>query len=426
MERGKRPPSCEADRFRAATVSRNPAAGAVAGGLLVCYPRRRMILSFRMRINLQAAWGAAVMLLCALAFSNCVVNAFAQDKNPARQPSSSMLGQELPGIAAKYKIPGLAVASIEHGQIRDIEVFGVRDTGSSSPVDQNTVFQAGGLGEPVYAYSILKLAADGQFNPGAPLPTYLALPYIRNLDYMAMSPGTEALYDSRFNQITALRVMNHTSGMPDWSRNGHLHLQTDPGRAWSYSNEGYLYLQQVVEHVTHEPTNDFVSRSAFVLAQMGHSSFLWRDSYNQTQATGYDRAGNPVADRHYLRPAAATTLYTTIQDYAQFLKLLLATASAQRAHESAVSLMLNPTAPAEVSFSWGLGCGLEKSGDDVFFFNRGMNPGFQSFFLASRKAGKGLVILTNSENGLEAVPEIVAAALGGNHPIFKSVFLRPH
>jgi hypothetical protein len=85
--------------------------------------------------------------------------------------------------------------------------------------------------------------------------------------------------------------------------------------------------------------------------------------------------------------------------------------------------MLRPTVSVDDFFSWGLGCGLESTGDDLFFFARGANSGFQSFVMASRKTGKGIVILTNSENGLAAVPDLIAATIGGSHPIFKSAFL---
>jgi CubicO group peptidase (beta-lactamase class C family) len=331
----------------------------------------------------------------------------------------------LPQVAAKYKIPGLAVAVIEHGQLRGIEVFGVRDKNSNAPVTERTVFEAGSLGEPLYAYAVLRLAAEGHFDVGAPLTALFPLPYIRDFDPTSAGGSTESLYDPHFNQITALRVMNHTSGMPDWARNQHLRLQFGPGQKWSYSNEGYLYLQHVVEHSTGEPFGEFISRSVLVPARMAQSGFIWREDYAKSIATGYDRSGTPVEIHRYLRPAAAATLYTTIRDYAQFITMILASAPAQRTHESAVSLMLNPTVTVEsaAQFSWGLGFGLEKVGGDVFFFHRENSPGIQSFVIASRKTGSGVVILTNSGNGLDAVPDILAATIGANHPVLKSAFL---
>lgn len=365
-------------------------------------------------------------LLAALGVPLLAARSAAQTDRLSGQERSPALQQAIANAAAKYKIPGIAAALIENGQLRAMEVFGVRDAKSNAPVTANTIFEADALGEPLYAYSVLLFAADGRFNPGAPLPSYLVPPYVRYLDATSSSPVTEPLYEPLFNQVTAIRVMNHTSGLPDWARNQHLQWQNPPGKKWAYSNEGYLYLQRVMEKVTGESFGDFVTRSILGPARMIHSSFVWRDVGAGDRATGYDASGAPVEPHHYARPAAAATLATTIRDYAQFVMYLLASAPAQRAHESAVSLMLNPTVATDdaVPFSWGLGVALEKTGDDVFFFHRGKSAGFQSLVIASRKSRRGLVILTNSGNGLEGVPEIVAATLGGNHPILKSAFLR--
>lgn len=339
--------------------------------------------------------------------------------------TSPALRQAISNAAKKYKIPGIAAALIEHGQLQALEVFGVRDQKSNSPVTMNTIFEAGSLGEPLYAYAVLLLSPDGKFNLGAPLPSFLPLPYERSLDPTSSSPTTEVISDPRLNQITAIRVMNHTSGMPNLARDQHLRLLFPPGQKWSYSNEGYLYLQRVVEHATGETFNDLVARSVLGPGNLTRSSFVWRDAYTGEIATGYDRSGAPVEIHRYSQPSATATLYTTIQEYSRFIVHLLASAPSQRAHESAVSLLLNPTVTVDPasSFSWGLGLGLEKSGDDIFFFHRENSPGFQCFVLASRKTGNGIVVFTNSGNGLDAVPDLLAATLGGNHPILKSVFL---
>jgi CubicO group peptidase (beta-lactamase class C family) len=339
---------------------------------------------------------------------------------------SPALQQAISDASKQFKIPGIAAAVIEHGQIRAVEVFGIRDLKSGAPVTADTLFEAGSLGEPVYAYSVLAFAANGQFNPSAPLPSYLPLPYVRAMDWNATNPDTEKLYDPLLNQITAKRVMNHTSGMPDWAGKQHLQLQLVPGQKWSYSNEGYLYLQQVMEHVSGESFGAFVTRNALGPARMVRSSFIWREADAARAATGYDPAGTPVEIHHYRQPAAASTLITSIRDYAQFVQFLMASAPAQRAHESAVSLMLAPTVTAggAAPFSWGLGVALEKMGDDFFFVQRGRSPGFASFVIGSRTTGSALVVFTSSANGLDAVPEIIRATIGGNHPILNSSFFR--
>ena len=202
---------------------------------------------------------------------------------------SPALRQAISDAARKYKIPGIAAALIEHGQLRAVEVFGVRDQKSGAPVTPNTIFEAGSLGEPLYAYRFCFLppAADS-IRPRRSLAIF-PFPICGISTRHRRSPATEPLYDPRFNQITAIRVMNHTSGMPDWARNQHLRLQLAPGQKWSYSNEGYLYLQRVVEHVTGERFDALVARSIFGPARMSRSSFVWRDADAGEMATGYDR-----------------------------------------------------------------------------------------------------------------------------------------
>jgi CubicO group peptidase (beta-lactamase class C family) len=199
-----------------------------------------------------------------------------------------------------------------------------------------------------------------------------------------------------------------------------------PGKAWSYSSEGYLYLQHAVGEITGESVNDFVTRTVLGPGGLKRSSYVWRNEFAGEMATGYDRSGAPVEAHRYPRPIATATLYTTIRDYSRFIMHLLASAPSQNAHESAVSLMLNPTISVDSAnqFSWGLGVGLEKNAEDIFFLHRNNGPGFQSFVIASRKTGNGIVILTNSGNGLDAVSEILAGTIGGNHPSLKSAFLR--
>ena len=70
-----------------------------------------------------------------------------------------------------------------------------------------------------------------------------------------------------------------------------------------------------------------------------------------------------------------------------------------------------------------MGWGLEQGANGPYFFNWSAQPGFYSFVMASRKTGDGVVLFTNSENGLPAARDIVQAVLGGDHPAFKSKVL---
>src|SRR6202171_294576 len=119
-------------------------------------------------------------IVCALAVLLLVINLQAQRNSQERPDFSPALRRAVQDVAAKYKIPGIAVALIEQGRLRDIEVFGVRDKKSNAPVTENTVFEAGSLSEPIFTYDVLALAAEGRLDLGVPLTQYLPLPYRRN------------------------------------------------------------------------------------------------------------------------------------------------------------------------------------------------------------------------------------------------------
>src|SRR5205085_613397 len=46
------------------------------------------------------------------------------------------------------------------------------------------------------------------------------------------------------------------------------------------------------------------------------------------------------------------------------------------------------------------------------------NGGFKDYMVAFRKQKLGVIIFTNSDNGLGIIPEIVKATLGGSQPVF--------
>ena len=393
---------------------------------VVCYaPRRKTDMQSHLRtFYFFLRW--ASFLLAAAVLTNSA--AFGQRIRNESGQVSATLHRAVTEASTKYKIPGLAVALIQQGRVVGIEVSGVRDMNSSAPVTENTVFEAGSLSEPVFAYAILDLAAEGRLDLGAPVTQYFPLPYhrIANPFLPATSPiQMDQITDVRFQQITGIRLLNHTSGMPNWVLNDHLRLLFNPGERWSYSGEGEVYLQHAAEQVTGQSFASLVSRYVFGPAAMTHSGYVWRPEYEASIATGYDRDGHPVPSNHYVRAIGPKTLYTTVGDYSRFVCMVLASSIRQRIHEGAVSLMLNPTVSVDSSnaFSWGMGWGLEQSAGNTYFFHWSAQPGFSSFVIASRKTGDGIVLFSIGENGLNAARDIIQTTLGGDHPVFKSPIL---
>jgi CubicO group peptidase (beta-lactamase class C family) len=137
-------------------------------------------------------------------------------------------------------IPGLSLAFVNEGRISHRAAYGLADASSGRAVTHDTVFEAGSLSKPVFAYAALKCCEAGVLNLDTQLADYLKVPYLED--------------DPRHRTITARHVLSHTTGFPNWRRKKPLKTHFRPGERHSYSSEGYVYLQHVLSHLRPEPT----------------------------------------------------------------------------------------------------------------------------------------------------------------------------
>src|SRR5579863_6059040 len=151
----------------------------------------------------------------------------------------SRLEHDVPGLIKQGGMPGMSIAVIRGGKTTWVHGFGVKNEKSGEPVTAGTVFEAASLSKPVFAYGVLKLVEEGKLALDVPLTTYLPKPYIEG--------------DERLTKITARIVLSHRTGFPNWRDADKLLIYFTPGERFSYSGEGYVYLQRVVEHITGKP-----------------------------------------------------------------------------------------------------------------------------------------------------------------------------
>lgn len=315
-------------------------------------------------------------------------------------------------------MPGLSIALVRDGKIVWHRGFGVKRAGTKEPVGDGTVYEAASLSKPVFAYAVLKLVDAGKLELDKPLAAYLPGAYVRD--------------DERVNLITARMVLAHTTGFQNEATpGGPLKIHFPPGEKFSYSGEGFRYLQKVVERVTGEPLEAFMKRTVFEPLGMADSSFVWQDRYEALKASGHKPSG---AAGQMRRPAAASAysgLHTTALDYARFVAALLNGTGLReetlgemlrgqvRLDESCFSCIGRSPGRLSPSLSWGLGWGIERAGAGEAVWHWGDNNAeFHNFVMAYPREKVGLVIFTNSGNGHSVIPEVVTQITGGAHPAF--------
>jgi CubicO group peptidase (beta-lactamase class C family) len=222
---------------------------------------------------------AVVLSVCLSAIAIHGDGAFGQEKAAAKSSFNTLqtkapkeqviakLEQSIPQLMKEGDVPGLSIGLLRDGELVWRHGFGVKNTKTNDPVTDETVFEAASLSKPVFAYAVLKLVDAGKFDLDKPLNQYL--------------PGNYDIgEDPRLGQITARRVLSHTTGFPNWRpQGGALKIHFTPGDRFSYSGEGFVYLSKVIERVTGEKFNDFMKRMVFDPLGMSSSSYVWQESY---------------------------------------------------------------------------------------------------------------------------------------------------
>ena len=384
--------------------------------------------------------GAFLLLILCLTSSPSLAQRVPQPRainTKLDQQRIARLDQTIPRLMAEADIPGLSIVLINDAQVVWSRVFGVKNSETREPVDDNTVFEAASLSKPVFAYAVLQLVDSGKLDLDTPLTRYL--------------PGRYDVGDDpRLDQITARRVLSHTTGFPNWRPRGGQHVDKTlkiyftPGDRFSYSGEGFVYLARVVEHITGEKLDVFMKRTVLDPLGMTSSSYVWQDSYDARKTFTHDNLGRVSGRGKPEQANAAASLHTTASDYARFVcaiyrslgagdqikasgptssaaSLKPATARSMltpqiNVTDAGVNSLQSPEAKLLPAVSWGLGWGLEKSDDGVTFWHWGDNGDTKAYVMASEKQRTAVVMFANSSNGLSIINEVVEGALGGQHP----------
>ncbi|CAI9403907.1 D-alanyl-D-alanine carboxypeptidase [Pleomorphomonas sp. T1.2MG-36] len=317
----------------------------------------------------------------------------------------------LQDLMTRARVPGLSLFAIRNGT-RDMLSLGVRSTQTREPVDGETVFEAASLSKPLVACAALRLVDAGTLDLDEPLSRFA---------------GPIVADDPASARITARHVLSHTTGLPNWRRDD-LPLRTHfpPGSRFSYSGEGFVYLQSALERLTGEPLELLVRRLVLDPLGMERSSFVWLDVFSEAAACGHDGEGKVLSKFKPSRANAAFSLHTTASDYGNFV---VAAMEGRLLSASTAGLWLEPQVPTprgrfealgpgpietEPGVSWGLGWGLEP--EDGAFFHWGSNPGMTAFVLAEPETRTAFVAFMNGDAGLDIVPDIAGHLFQGRHP----------
>lgn len=228
---------------------------------------------------------------------------------------------------------GIAVAIIDGGQVRYVQAYGVRNA-QGDPLRTDSVMYGASLTKTVFAYSVLQLVDQGKIALDTPLADYLDKP-LTDYDTNAIYPDKYGPYrdlanDPRWRRITAHHALTHSTGFANfwWDEpDRKLRIHFDPGTRYSYSGEGLILLQFVIENGRKDRGLGLdlgtFTQANFDRLGMTRTSLKWRPDFRPNLADGFNDRGEAVPHDERSKVRVAGSMDTTIADLSKFFAALV-------------------------------------------------------------------------------------------------------
>ena len=338
---------------------------------------------------------------------------------------------KLQKIIENAAIPMIQVAFREDSET---SLYEANSNSYNPPAPNNqTVFQAASLSKTIFASIVLRMAREGRIDMNKPLAEYM--------------PNNRVIKEQQVwaGKLTAAMVLSHKTGLPNWSTSpsseswpgSQLSFRFAPDSAFSYSGEGYYYLQQVVEAIQGKTLQEIARQQIFEPLGMTNSNYGWKEGtspfsdYEVVAAHGFDKEGNDKGKGRHPRENCAYTLRTTAQDYSLFLDALF---SGRVTGIDALNSMINPLVKAvrypgnerlcDKNIFWGLGIGMEKHSQfGTIYFHWGDNGNFRALFIVVPSKNSHLVYFTNSYHGHSIIDTMTNLFFGSENPFELSAWV---
>ena len=372
------------------------------------------------------------IVLCIFSLSSCT-SQFAQNisRLDGTIITKDSLTTKIEQLVKDANVHGMAVTIFNNNEIAYQKTFGYKNYKEKLSLTDSTNIYGASFSKAVFSVLVMKLIEERIIDLDTPLESYLPKniyeykPLTRwHDDYSSLK--TDTLY----HKITARMCLNHTSGFPNWrwdELDYQLRVNSEPGSRYSYSGEGFVYLQVVLEKLLGKELEELAQEKIFKPLKMIKSSYEWSTSFESDFAYGHNSSGKLYKKDIDNEPRSGSTLETTAADYSNFLAAvlqhkILSENSWKELFKSQIYLhsikqfgpmsRKDSTLNDAIKLSYGLGWGLLESPYGKGAFKEGHGNGFQHYSILFPKTKKGIVIMTNSDNGESIFKELLEVALG--------------
>jgi CubicO group peptidase (beta-lactamase class C family) len=311
----------------------------------------------------------------------------------------------LVALASELRAPGVAVCTSTADGNMSHAAYGLADVENNVAVELTSVFKLASVTKQFTAFAIARLIEKGLLELDSEVCELLQLP--QKID----------------KRITIRHLLNHTSGIPDYTELPELFAQFEcveashdqmlsvfseepllfnPGEGHEYSNSGYYLLGLVIERLSGYSFGDFLKSEFFTPLRMLNTCYANDRKIIRNRVKGYDsQNGNTVGtgllNCEYISmnpPFSAGAICSTILDMHLWCEAILNSkvVSAEMFKEMCKKTIL---ASGEV-VDYGFGLRIYEKNGIKSVGHEGALPGFMNMLMLYPEQGIGITVLTNS------------------------------
>lgn len=224
-------------------------------------------------------------------------------------------------------VGNFAMTLIENGKISKNFFYPI-----DKAINENTVFPVASISKWVTSFGVLKLVEQGKLNLDKPVD-----------DYLTRWNLPESEFDNI--KVTVRKLLSHSSGLVDNLGYGGFPpnetVQTieesltkasdtdysqgvaivgyEPGSKYMYSGAGYTILQLLIEEISGQSFQEYMTQEVFEPLKMENSTFVLSEKPNIQLAQIYKNDGT-TREMNKFTALAAASLFSTTADLSKFLE----------------------------------------------------------------------------------------------------------
>lgn len=295
-------------------------------------------------------------------------------------------------------IPSLSLAVVKDGKVVKAKGYGFANLEHKVPATADTVYYLGSIGKQFTATGIMMLFQRGKVNLDEKVSHYL--------------PGLPAAWAD----VRVRNLLNHTAGIPDYMSAPGLVWKLDytyeqiidlaanrpphfaPGQSWRYVNTNYLLLDHIIQTVSDQSWDVFLTQEVFRPLGMASTRLLSQDVIsNRAAPYDWDEKNTVWRNTDYLNPSlfinGSGGMLSSVLDLAKWDAALYGEGILKQA---SLKQMWTPTRLGDgTTRNYGFGWDVEQQQGHRRIGHSGGAPGFEVHIARFVDDKLTIIILTN-------------------------------